>query len=182
MHSAHAQLFCSPSLKGKGLGVRSDCCPGFTLIEVMIAVGVLGIAMLALLSLHDSNLQRVLRGQELSTASVLAQGLMTQAELERIPVVGRTSGTFDKAYPGAYRNFRWERAVELSGMFPDLRKVEVRIYYGPHFARSLSVVEFIHDPTPQNIQGVAGTAASGQATPQAQQTPPQSQFGPGMAF
>ena len=172
---------CSPSLKGKRPGVRSPSAPGFTLIEVMIAVGVLGIAMLALLSLHDSNLQSVLRGQELSTASVLAQGMMSDAEMQRVPMIGVTKGDFEKIFPGAYRNFRWERDVEMSGMFPDIRKVQVKIFYGPHFARSLAVVEFLHDPTPQNLQpGQAPGGLSGQQ-PQQPQRPP-SQFGPGMAF
>ena len=146
---------------------------GFTLLEVMIAIGVLGIAMLALLSLHDSNLQSVLRGQQLSTASSLAQGMMSQAELERVPLVGRTSGDFAGLFPGGrYRNFKWQRTVEMSGMFPDIRKVQVTIFYGPRFARSLSVVEFLHDPTPQimpgqQVPGAANTpgAPNGMSTP-----------------
>lgn len=139
---------------------------GFTLLEVMIAVGVLGIAMMSLLSLHDSNLQSVMRGQELSTASVLAQGMMSTAELERVPMIGRTSGDFEKLFPGAYRNFKWERDVEQSGMFPNVRKVQVTIYYGPRFRRSLSIVEFLHDPTPQIVQGgLGGPGLPGQNTP-----------------
>ena len=152
---------------------------GFTLIEVMIAVAVIGIAMLALLSLHDNNLQSVMRGQELSTASVLAQGMMTEAELERIPMLGKTVGDFQKMYPGEYRNFKWERDVEMSGMFPDIRKVVVKVSYGPHFARSLSVVEFLHDPTPQNLQ--PGQAAPN-ASPGAQQTPAIGGLRPGVSY
>ena len=143
---------CSPSLKGNGLGVRS----GFTLIEVMIAVGVLGIAMLALLSLHDSNLQSVIRGQDLSTASTLAQGMMSNAEIERFPRLGRTAGDFQKFFPGSYKHFKWERIVEASGMFPDIRKVQVTIYYGPRFSHNFSVVEFLHDPEPQTPPGQNG--------------------------
>jgi general secretion pathway protein I len=146
---------CSPSQKGKGLGVRSA---GFTLLEVMIAVGVLGIAMLALLSLHDSNLQSVIRGQELSSASILAQGLMSNAEIERVPMLGRTAGDFQRLFPGVYQNFRWERIVEPSGMFPDIRKVQVTIFYGPRFSHSLSLVEFLHDPTPQTPPGQSAVA------------------------
>jgi len=160
---------------GSSTGFSLCAGSGFTLLEVMIAVGVLGVAMLALLSLHDSNLQSVLRGQELSTASVLAQGMMSIAEMERIPVTGTTSGDFEKLYPGAYRNFKWRRNVELSGMFPDIRKVEVRIFYGPKFARSLSVVEFLHDPTPQIQPGqtVPGQTGPGQTGQQPQQNPSQ---------
>jgi general secretion pathway protein I len=126
---------------------------GFTLLEVMIAIAVLGVAMLALLSLHDTNLQSVMRGQELSTASSLAQSLMTNAEIERVPMMGSTRGDFQRLFPGAYRNFRWERTVEMSAMFPDIRKVQVIVFYGPRFRRNFSLVEFLHDPTPQITQG-----------------------------
>ena len=136
---------------------RGGFRPGFTLLEVMIAVGVLGIALISLLALHNSNLQSVIRGQELSTASVLAQGLMSDAELERIPMPGRSQGDFEKLFPRQYRNFRWERVVELSGMFPDIRKVQVTVFYGPRFRQRFSVVEFLHDPTPQVIEGANGT-------------------------
>lgn len=150
---------------------------GFTLLEVMIAVGVLGIAMLALLSLHDSNLRSILRGEELSTASSLAQGLMSDAELERVPIPGRTMGTFDQLFPGgAYHGFRWERIVSLSGTFPDIRQVQITVFYGPFFSRSFSLVEFLHDPTPQRLPGQAApgglVAAPGQSAPPASSAPP----------
>ena len=149
---------------GPGRRLKKSVQPaGFTLLEVMIAVGVLGIAMLALLSLHDSNLQSVMRGQELSTASTLAQGLMTNAEIERIPMIGTSSGDFQRLSPGAYRNFRWERNVEMSGMFPDIRKVQVTVFYGPRFRHNFSLVEFIHDPTPQVPPGQQ--VPGGQSTP-----------------
>jgi general secretion pathway protein I len=144
---------------------------GFTLLEVMIAIGVLGIAMLALLSLHDSNLQSVLRGQQISTASALAQGLMSTAELERVPLIGTSTGDFEKLFPGAYRNFKWERDVEMSGMFPDIRKVQVTIYYGPRFRHSLSIVEFLHDPTPQIMPGQSPAAPGAPGAPMGQASP-----------
>jgi general secretion pathway protein I len=140
------QHSASLSLKDNGSRKASS---GFTLLEVMIAVGVLGFAMLALLSLHDSNLQGVIRGQQLSTAAVLAQGMMSNAELERVPMIGITKGDFQKLFPGVYRGFRWQRIVEMSGMFPDIRKVQVTVFYGPRFGHNFSVVEYLHDPTPQ---------------------------------
>ncbi len=140
---------------------------GFTLLEVMIAVAVLGIAMLSLLSLHDSNLQGVMRGKELSTASVLAQGLMTNAEMERVPRIGITSGDFQRLFAGAYRNFKWERTVEMSAMFPDVRKVQVTVFYGPRWGKHFSLVEFLHDPTPQLLPGqpAPGGNPGGQPAP-----------------
>jgi len=155
---------------------RRSSRAGFTLLEVMIAVGVLGIALLSLLALHNSNLQSVIRGQELSTASTLAQGLMSNAELERIPMPGRSNGDFEKLFPGQYRNFRWERDVELSGMFPDIRKVQVTVYYGPRFRQRFAIVEFLHDPTPQVIEGANGITGPTGLPQQNSGTPLQNPF------
>jgi len=124
---------------------------GFTLLEVLIAITVLGIALLALLSLEHQDLQSVIRGQEITRASMLAQALMTQAELERFPQLGTTSGNFDQFYPGRYPDFRWTRSVEPSQAFPDLRKVEIHVLYGPRLGRDYGVVEFMHSPMPQVV-------------------------------
>jgi general secretion pathway protein I len=124
---------------------------GFTLLEVLIAIAVLGIALLALLSLEHQDLQSVIRGQDISRAAMLAQALMTQAELERFPQVGTTSGNFNQMYSGQYPNFRWTRSVEPSPVFPDLRKVEIHVLYGPSLGRNYSVVEFLHNPLPQVV-------------------------------
>jgi general secretion pathway protein I len=125
--------------------------PGFTLLEVLIAIAVLGIALLALLALEHQDLQSVIRGQDISRAAMLAQALMTQAELERFPQVGTTSGNFNQMYSGQYPNFRWTRSVEPSPVFPDLRKVEIHVLYGPSLGRNYSVVEFLHNPLPQVV-------------------------------
>jgi general secretion pathway protein I len=126
--------------------VRQD---GFTLLEVLIAVAVLGIALLSLLALEHQDLQSVIRGQEISRAAMLAQALMAQAELERFPPLGATGGNFDQMYAGQYPNFRWTRSVEPSTVFPDLRRVEIHVRYGPHLGRDYSVVELMHNPVPQ---------------------------------
>jgi general secretion pathway protein I len=130
---------------------RYRVATGFTLIEVMIAIAVLGIALIALMSLQHQDLQSVIRGQDISRAAMLAQTLMTQAEMERFPPLGRSAGSFDQLYPRRYTNFRWTREVTPSSVFPDLRKVEIHIIYGPHFARSYNIVEFLHNPMPQIV-------------------------------
>ena len=50
-------------------------------------------------------------------------------------------------------------------MFPDIRKVQVMVYFGPRFGHSFSLVEFLHDPTPQLLPGQqvpGGTPSAGQ--------------------
>lgn len=121
---------------------------GFTLLEVMVAMAVLGIAMLALLSLHHQSLQSVIHSRDIARAGMLCQTVMTQAELEQWPRVGITKGNFDKLFPGKYQKFRWERDVEESGVFPDVRKVRVKVFYGPKFLKTFSITEFVHNPVP----------------------------------
>ncbi len=139
----------------------SRCSRAFTLLEVMIAVGVLGIALLSLLAAHHQNLQSVIRGQQLSQAAMLAQGLMTQAELERFPLPGSTHGDFERMFPGAYRNFRWQRVVTPSEMFPDIRKVDIVVSYGPKFRSAFSLTEFLHNPEPMPMPGPGGQPPPG---------------------
>lgn len=136
----------------------------FTLLEVMIAVAFIGIAMLALLSLHHTDMQSVIRGQDLTKAAMLAQAVMTQAEVERFPDPGVTRGNFSSIYPGQYANFKWERKVDPSPLFPDIRRVQVRVIYGPGFANTFSITEFMHNPVPeQPPTGAFGGQAAGQA-------------------
>jgi general secretion pathway protein I len=138
---------------------------GFTLLEVMIALAVLGIAMMALLALDHQDLQSVIRARELTQASMLAQTMMTQAELERFPDLGQSSGTFDKQFPGQYANFRWQRTVAESGIFPDLRKVTIVVQFGPNLGRRFELSELLHDPLPP--ESGALPPAGGQPVPPA---------------
>jgi prepilin-type N-terminal cleavage/methylation domain-containing protein len=123
----------------------------FTLLEVMISIAFIGIAMLALLSLHHSGVQSVARTRELTQAAMLAQAMMTDAEQTRFPDPGQLSGNFNKLYPGQYPNFRYQRIVEQSQEFPDIRRVRITIFYGPGFRHTFVLTEFMHNPLPQLV-------------------------------
>jgi len=125
---------------------------GFTLLEVMISVAILSIALVALLALDHQDLQSVIRAQDLSRASLLAQALMTQAELGGFPDLGTRTGNFQQMYRGKYPNFKWRRAVSKSGVFPDVHKVTITVFYGPAFSDSFDLIEFIHNPNPPETQ------------------------------
>jgi general secretion pathway protein I len=119
---------------------------GFTLIEVMVALAVVAIALVGLLGLQHSTLQSVVRASEMTKAALLAQELMTQAETGQFPAIGVTTGNFENLHPRQYPNFRWEQTVESSAVFQDVRKVRVRIRYGPRFGRSFDLTELIRNP------------------------------------
>jgi len=127
---------------------RGGSRAGFTLIEVMLALAIAATALVALLGLQHQSLQSVVRGQELTRAALLAQEVMTAAELERFPALGQTRGDFQNMHPGLYPNFRWYRSVEATALFPDVRKVNVRVAFGPGFKRTFDLVEFMHSPVP----------------------------------
>jgi hypothetical protein len=116
-------------------------------------MAVLGVALMALLSLHHQSLQSVIHGQDITRAAMLAQSVMSQAELERFPNLGATKGDFSAMFPSEYPGFRWQRMVIASGMFPDVRKVVVTVLYGPNLSRSFSLTEFLHSPMPIVMPG-----------------------------
>lgn len=120
----------------------------FTLLEVMVAIAILGIALLGLLGLQHQSMQSVIHAQQATRASMLAQAVMTEAEIERWPDLGRTSGDFESSFPGEFRDFRWQREVDASGTFPDVRQVKVLISYGPSLSQNFLLVEFLHSPIP----------------------------------
>jgi len=121
---------------------------GFTLLEVMVAMAILGIALLGLLGLQHQSMQSVIRAQQSTRASMLAQAVMTEAELERFPDLGYTRGDFQASFGNEFPDFQWERDVEASGTFPDVREVSIAIHYGPGFSQSFELVEFLHSPVP----------------------------------
>ncbi len=131
---------------------RGALSRGFTLLEVMIAVAILSIALMALLALDHQDLRSIIHAQDMSRASMLAQTLMTQVELGGFPDLGTSSGNFRQTYRGKFPNFKWRRAVTKSGTFPDVHKVTVTVFYGPNFSSSFDLVEFLHDPNPPETQ------------------------------
>ncbi len=130
---------------------------GFTLLEVMIAIAFIGIALMALLALQHSNLQSVIKARDLTRAAMLAQALMSQAELERFPPAGESHGDFAQLYPGEFRNFRWRREVDPSPLFPDIARVRVSVLWGPRLRQSFIVTEFMRNPAPPEGETEAPT-------------------------
>ena len=95
---------------------------GFTLIEVMIAVGILAIGIGAILVAENNSLDVTLRAKRMTTVATLARNSMIDAERE---LQGKTfeesktegSGKFD----APYAEYTWERKIkEIT--FPDVLK------------------------------------------------------------
>ena len=100
---------------------------GFTLLEVLVAVAVLGFALVSLLGLHVRNIDLIDRDQRVTEATLLARGLMAEVEAERFPDLGLSEGDFELDYPDRYPDLRWEREV-TPGPVPLIREVRVRVF------------------------------------------------------
>jgi len=102
---------------------------GFTLLEVLVAVAVLGLALVSLLSLHVRNIDLIGRDQRITEATLLARALMSEVESGPFPDLGLESGDFELDYPERYPDLRWEREVTPTPV-PNVREVRVRVFRG----------------------------------------------------
>lgn len=85
---------------------RADA-PGFTLLEVLVAVAIVGTALVGLLRLHLLSLDATLAAQDLTTAVLLAEGKMATF-MAQSPQEGEDEGQFDG--PDLER-FSWTTSV-----------------------------------------------------------------------
>jgi general secretion pathway protein I len=108
---------------------RVERTHGFTLLEVLVAVAVLGLALVSLLGLHVRNIDLIARDQRVTEATMLARGLMAEIDAGPFPDLGAEEGDFELDYPERYPDLRWEREV-LPGPVPSVREVRVRVFHG----------------------------------------------------
>jgi general secretion pathway protein I len=80
--------------------------PGFTLLEVLVAVAIVAIALVTFMGLHLRSLDATIRAQDLTTAVLLAQGKV--ATMGEFPDTGAEQGKFEG--PDLER-FQWATAV-----------------------------------------------------------------------
>jgi general secretion pathway protein I len=85
--------------------------PGFTLLEVLVAMAVLAVALVSLLGLYNRSLLLTIRAQRLSAATLLVQEMLARTQLEGMDALRVTAGDFADLHPGQYPEFRWYRAV-----------------------------------------------------------------------
>lgn len=86
-----------------------DCCvkkSGFTLLEVVIAVAIMGTALVILVGSVNRNLDLSIEAKNMQIASTLAERLITRVELEKFPEIREESGSFEQ-----FPEFNWFLSV-----------------------------------------------------------------------
>jgi prepilin-type N-terminal cleavage/methylation domain-containing protein len=103
---------------------------GFTFLEILVALAVLGSAFTVLLAAHASAVRQEAAARRLMTATLLARQVLTDTEVNGVPGLGGDEGDFGEKYP----RYAWERQVERVALPIDLpvdlptdRLVQVRI-------------------------------------------------------
>lgn len=98
---------------------------GFTLLEVLVALAILGAGLTVLLGAVNRNLIMASESKNLSVASLLAQTRLAEIELEGYPEVRSEQGEFEEA-PG----FKWFLVVspfQIPNLNTEIRVVNLRI-------------------------------------------------------
>jgi prepilin-type N-terminal cleavage/methylation domain-containing protein len=95
---------------------------GFTLLEILVAVSVLGIALVSLLGLHARNIRLAAETQDMTMAAMLASRVVAITKAGSLPREGVEKGRFtsneresargDEIYGGeGSEDFLWHREV-----------------------------------------------------------------------
>ena len=100
---------------------------GFTLLEVMIALAIVGIALVTLIGLETRTIQLAERQQRVTQATLLAQEKMTEIETggQTISGVGEREGLFDSPF----ELYRWTIDLEPTPL-PAIEMVTVTVAWG----------------------------------------------------
>jgi general secretion pathway protein I len=109
----------------EGAGVRGiiDRIPhsnGFTLLEVMVAVAILGFVLVSLLGLASRSEQDVMLAERITTASLLAKRKMTETLSTKIDLA-EEEGAFEEE---EFKDYTWKKIISPT---PVEKLLEVRI-------------------------------------------------------
>ncbi|OGW47622.1 MAG: hypothetical protein A2V62_03510 [Nitrospirae bacterium RBG_19FT_COMBO_58_9] len=110
---------------------------GFTLLEVLIALGILALALPILLGLRNWDLDLHARANELTTATILAQEKLIETEAGTLFPLGETGGEFLSTPLGSQAtaeqtnrpsNYRWKKIVSATPL-PIVREVKIQVLW-----------------------------------------------------
>ena len=109
--------------------VKSEDQQAFTLLEIMVALAIVGVAMVALLSLGNRSIGVHDRLQHLTQATLLAQQKMAESELEAsrdgVAQLTDSSGAFIEPFT----DYHWRIAISRTPL-PAVQMVTVTVLWG----------------------------------------------------
>jgi len=120
---------------------------GFTLLEVMIAMAIIAIALVAVLGSQSQSLTLASEAKFNTTAALLAQSKMAEIETESMENLSSDSGDFGEDFP----NYHWECTVgdlSLAGVeeaLDFLKQIDLAVYWGnsEHYQYRIRLYRFV---------------------------------------
>ena len=107
---------------------KRQCNKGFSLLEVMIALAIVAIALVSLLGLSNRSILVQDKVQRLTQATMLAQQLMSEQELN----VGKSRSNWDPQedeFLEPFANFRWQISYQDT-LINQVKQVTVIVLWG----------------------------------------------------
>jgi len=109
----------------------------FTLIEIAIALLILAVGLVGLLALFPVGFDASARAGDITTATILAQGLIEDAKIEgfNMSIVGsgKIYGDWGNDFPNyEYEIYAWDRSsgnIYGTGFIPGIVEVVVSVYW-----------------------------------------------------
>src|SRR3990172_8947878 len=95
---------------------------GIALLEIIIALLVIGLSLTAIIFVQNRTVQVSAEAKEMALATTLAQRIIDETEAEGNLPLGTSRGTFS----GQYSAFLWEKETE-SGPLEGLRNLRVTV-------------------------------------------------------
>ena len=109
---------------------------GFTLLEVMIAMAILAIALVAVYRSQSQSVSMAGEARFLTTASLLAKGKMADMERRHPRELTDANGDFGEDFP----DYTWRVEVKDTA-FQYLKKIDVIVTYGKMAANNVYQLE-----------------------------------------
>jgi general secretion pathway protein I len=129
-----------PGLPADGPPARQES-PGFTLLEVMIALSILAVTFVVLLGLRNRDILQHQEARYLTQATLLAQQKISDVEMAGFPEMGVSSGTF----PEPDDIFDWAETVSSTPFdFAHEVRIDVSWKDGEH-RNAVALVTFVMD-------------------------------------
>lgn len=119
-----------------------QCNKGFSLLEVMIALAIVAIALVSLLGLSNRSILVQDKIQRLTQATLLAQQLMSEEELN---VEGKRLNWDDRedVFEEPFETFRWEISYQET-LISRVKQVTVTVIWGdPDRNEQVQLVSFL---------------------------------------
>jgi general secretion pathway protein I len=95
--------------------------PGFTLLEVMVAVAIMAMVLVTLLGLKNSSMKDVALAQHMTVATMLAKRMMVETTLVKPLLPAEDEGAFPE---DEYKDYSWKKTIAPT---PLVQIMEVRI-------------------------------------------------------